>query len=135
MEPVRYGLLRPQDISERRGNPGAQALGTLPADSSRTIPDHINPSPIYSKARAEAFEKGRLAHETDCAAYYIARGPFKFSGSISWMLRADDPQRAATLTLHPLPPRTVEDLLRAGIISPSGVDEVAFKRAVEALPR
>ena len=75
------------------------------------------------------------AHEVNCVAYYIARGPFKFSGSISWTLRAGDPQRAATLALHPLPYRSVEDLLRAGIITFAGVDEEAFRKAVEALPR
>jgi hypothetical protein len=91
---------------------------------------HLNPSPAWTQSRTdaitaakareaavwEAFEEQSLAHEVNCAAYYIARGPFRFSGSISWTLRADDPQRAATLTLHPLPSRSVEDLLKAGII-------------------
>ena len=114
-ESLRYGLL------PRREPAGA-------------LSDSHNPSPAWTAARKEAFEAASLKHEVECAAYYIARGPFKFSGSISWTLRADDPQRAATLTLHPLPSRSVEDLLRAGIISPSGVDEVAFRKAVEAIP-
>ena len=71
----------------------------------------------------------------DCTAFYVARGPFDFTGSINWTLRKGDRTRAATLTLHPLPPRSIEDLLRAGIITPMGVNEVAYKAAVEALPR
>jgi hypothetical protein len=118
---IRYGLLRKEDVSVKGGR------------SDATFPDHINPSPIYSKARAEAFEKGLLAHEAECAAYYIARGPFKFSGSISWTLRADDPTRAATLTLHPLPSRSVEDLLKAGIIDTVGVVDDAWQKACDEL--
>ena len=137
MDNLRYGLLRSEDVSSKGGR------------SNAAFPDRLNLSPAYAKARAdatiaakareaaawEAFEEQSLAHAVNCAAYYIARGPFKFSGSISWTLRADDPQRAATLTLHPFPSRSVEDLLRAGIISPSGVDEAAFRKAVEAMPR
>jgi hypothetical protein len=124
-EPVRYGLLRAEDVMPKGGR------------SNAAFPDSHNPSPIYAKARADAmaaaFEQQRLAHEVDCAAFYVAKGPFKFSGSISWTLRADDPSRAATLTLHPLPSRSVEDLLKAGIISPSGVEEEAFRKECERL--
>ena len=116
---IRYGLLRREDLGERNLSQ-ASAQARQEAHTS-------------TKARLATFEEQSLAHEVNCAAYYIARGPFKFSGSISWTLRADDPQRAATLTLHPLPSRSVEDLLKAGIISPMGVDEEAFRKAVEAL--
>jgi hypothetical protein len=113
-ESLRYGLL-----------PRREPVGALS--------DSYDPSPAWTAARKAAFEAERLKHEVDYAAYYIARGPFKISGSISWTLRADDPSRAATLTLHPLPSRSVEDLLKAGIISPEGVDEVALRRECERL--
>jgi hypothetical protein len=132
---LRYGLLRSEDVSSKGGR------------SNAAFPDHLNLSPAYAKARAdatiaakareaaawEAFEEQRLSHETDCAAFYIARGPFKFSGSISWTLRTDDPTRAETLTLHPLPSRSIRGLLRAGIIDTVGVIDEAWRKACEEL--
>ena len=116
---IRYGLLRREDLGERN-------LSQVSAQARQEA--HTS-----TQARLAAFEEQSLAHEADCAAYYIARGPFNFHGSISWTLRPDDPTRAATLTLHPLPSRSVEDLLKAGIISPEGVDEVALRRECERL--
>jgi hypothetical protein len=116
---LRYGLLRKEDLS------GGES------DISPSATKARRDAFASTSARLTAFEEQRLAHEVNCAAYYIAKGPFKFSGSISWTHRADDRERAATLTLHPLPSRSVEELLRAGIISPMGVNEEAFRRAVE----
>jgi hypothetical protein len=128
-----YGL---QPFKRGAATPGAYASGEALHSSSRGLADSHNPSPVYAKARADAFEKQRLAHEADCAAFYIAKGPFKFHcGTASWTLRTGDPTRAETLTLHPLPSRSVKDLLQAGIIDTSGVIEEAFKRAVAALGR
>jgi hypothetical protein len=118
--------------------PGASASGAvIPQTGRGPFPaDHINPSPVWTKARAEAFDAAQLTHEVSCAAFYIASGPFQFpSTSITWTLRASDHTRAATLTMDPLPEMSVRDLLKAGIITPLGVDEVAFRRACEELPR
>jgi hypothetical protein len=127
MEPVRYGLLRAQDIEPRiTTSEGREPAGALS--------DSHNPSPVYAKARAAAFEKQSLAHETDCAAYYIANGPFEFPvGSVRWTLRSHDRTRAETLTLSPLPARSVRELLKAGIINTSGVIVEAWRAEVERL--
>jgi hypothetical protein len=102
------------------------------------MPDSYNPSAAWTKARADAmaasFEEQRLTHETDCAAFYIANGPFEFPmGSVTWTLRADDRTRAATLTLSPLPSRSIRELIKAGIIDTTGVVIEEWRKACEAL--
>jgi hypothetical protein len=120
-EPFRYGLLRSEDVKGRRG-------------PERALSDSDNPSPEWTKARAAAFDEQSLAHETDCAAFYIAKGPFKFpTGSVTWTLRCDDRTRAATLTLSPLPARSVRELLRTGVIDTRGVIIEAWRAEVERL--
>ena len=122
MEPVRYGLLRSEDVTSK----GAR--------SNAGFPDNLNPSPEWTKARAAAFDEQSLAHETDCAAFYIANGPFEFPvGSVTWTLRGDDRTRAATLTLSPLPARSVRELLRTGVIDTRGVIIEAWRAEVERL--
>jgi hypothetical protein len=122
MEPVRHGLLRSEDVTSK----GAR--------SNAGFPDSYNPSPAWTKARAAAFDEQRLAHETDSAAFYIANGPFKFPmGSVTWTLRKGDRTRAETLTLSPLPSRSVRDLVRSGIIDTTGVVTEKWRKACEEL--
>jgi hypothetical protein len=106
--------------------------------SGEALPDSYNPSAAWTKARADAmaasFEEQRLTHETDVAAYYIANGPFKFPmGPARWTLRAEDRTRAETLTLSPLPSRSVRELVKARIINTTGVVIEEWRKACEEL--
>jgi hypothetical protein len=121
MEPVRYGLLRSDDVKGRRG-------------PERALPDSHNSSPVWTAAQRASFAEERLTHETDWAALRIAQGPFEFPmGHVQWTLRADDRTRADTLTLSPLPSRSIRELLRTGIINTTGVIIEAWKTEVQRL--
>ena len=119
---IPYGLLRREDVVVGDVSPAAAAAREQ--------------AYAATQARLEAFDAERLTFEVSCAALAIARGPFDFPcGSVTWELRALDPTRAATLKLPGLPSMSVRELLKAGIITTTGVDEEAFERAVKALPR
>jgi hypothetical protein len=113
---VRYGLLTSDDVDGRRG-------------PERALSDsHLRP--VWSDEQRAACEEAQLDHETSCAAYHIANGPFVLpQGRSEWTLRADDRTRAATLALSPLPARSVRELLKAGIINTTGVIIEAWKEA------
>ena len=96
--------------------------------------NHASGEALSRAAMAASFEERQLRHETDCAAFNIARGPFELPiGSVQWTLRTDDRTRAETLTLCPLPARAVRDLIKAGIIDTRGVIIEAWKAEVEKL--
>jgi hypothetical protein len=113
---------------------GAVATPGANHASGEALPDSLDPSPAWTQARAAAFDEQRLAHETDCAAFYIANGPFKFPmGPVRWTLCAEDRTRAETLTLSPLPSRSIRELIKAGVIDTTGVVIEAWKKACEEL--
>ena len=136
METVRYGLLRPQDINERREPAGA-------------LSDSLNPSPIYAKARAAAkaaaeakaaaLEEQRLQDAADGWAESLGAGDVRLpsGSSVCWEGRFGDdhPPKVVAAQIWPLPPMPIIELVRRGILSRSRIDPVAFERAVRELVR
>jgi hypothetical protein len=112
----RYGLLTSKEARSDAGFPGSQER------------------PVWTEEQRASFEEGALDHETSCAAFYIANGPFTLpQGRSEWTLRADDRTRAATLAMYPLPARSVRELLKAGIINTTGVIIEAWKAEIQRL--
>jgi hypothetical protein len=149
MEQIRYGLLRAEDVSGRRATPGELvSLGERDA------------SPVYAKARREArecaearaaaLEEQRLADEMDCIAGALCEGRWRLpaGSSISWAAATVDTKerdaygvmqwtgaqpKVTGATLWPLPPMTLEELVKANLITTRGINHAAYERALGEL--
>jgi hypothetical protein len=128
---------RSEDISAKGGR------------SNAAFPDHLNLSPAYAKARADAtiaakareaaaWEAQRKEEEITSTAEFIA-SDIADGGHllpkrtiIGWRETRDGPPVVETVTIWPLDPAPVVDLLRAGILTHKGYCKHRLEAAIQA---